>query len=162
MEYIRRKLIRIPGFDYSQACTYFVTICSDQKKCIFGHIVGTNMHLNQMGILVASCWKDLSKMYQSVLLDGWVLMPNHLHAIIWLNTNNSEKQRLERLIAAFKARSTSKARRVCDNNINLWQRSFFEHVIRDEDDLMRIRQYIVDNPAQWAVDRENPEANRSI
>lgn len=152
-----RKLLRLEGFDYSQGGAYFVTICAYNKKCIFGHIVDAHMRLNDLGMLVNDVWKQLPKTYLFVSLDNWVIMPNHLHGIIWLKEDCPEKTNLSVIISSFKANSTLQARKGLHQRVNLWQRGFYEHIIRNENDLLRIRQYIEDNPVQWAFDQENPD-----
>ena len=152
----KRKSIRLPGFDYSQAGAYFVTICSNQRRCLFGEILDYRMEANAVGLLIAACWLRLGDDYPFIALDTWVLMPNHLHAIIWLGSNNPSRKPLSQIVASFKAMSTSKVRKAFGNNIKLWQRGYFEHIIRNDDDLFRIREYIVGNPALWALDSENP------
>jgi len=161
-QYPKRQSVRLPGFDYAQAGAYFVTVCSYNKKCIFGHITDTHMHLNRLGALVVAAWKELPQMYTFISLDNWVLMPNHFHGIIWLNEKNPDQKSLSKIISAFKSISTSRARKAFDQGGSLWQRSFYEHIIRNQSDLLRIRQYIEDNAAQWAVDRENPDFNRTV
>jgi len=161
MEHIqpKRRSLRLRGFDYAQAGAYFVTICSHNKQCFFGNIVDFRMQLNNIGTLVVACWKELANQYKFVKLDEWILMPNHLHGIIWLDNNQYGKS-LGRIVATFKAMSTAQVRKTINPKINLWQRNFFEHVIRNEEDLFRIREYIIDNPVQWAVDLENPDLVR--
>jgi len=153
----KRRHIRLPDFDYSQAGAYCVTICSRNKKCIFGDIVEAEMRLNKLGVLVIACWNELASTYPVVELDYWVLMPNHLHGIVWLQEENFYRKSLSGVIGAFKSISTSRANNVFNRRESLWQRGFFEHIIRDENDLFRIRQYISDNPTQWVVDSENPD-----
>ena len=137
----RRKSIRLPGFDYSQAGAYFVTICSEQRRCMFGDISDFRLEANKVGLLVAACWLRLGNDYPFITLDTWVLIPNHLHAIIWLGSDNPSQKPLSQIVAAFKAMSTSHVRKSFSNNIKLWQRGFFEHIIRNYDDLFRIREY---------------------
>ncbi len=151
-----RRSIRLPGFDYSQAGAYFVTICSESRRCLFGEISDFRMQPNSLGLLVIDCWTRLANDYPFVSLDMWVLMPNHLHAIIWLASNNPSNKTLSQLIAAFKATSTSCARKALGSQFKLWQRGFFEHIVRNQNDLFRIRDYINTNPISWALDPENP------
>ena len=153
-----RRSIRLPGFDYSQAGAYFVTICSDHRRCLFGEISDFRMRANTAGLLVAACWLRLCDDYPFISLDTWVLMPNHLHGIIWLGSDNLLEKPLSQIVAAFKATSTSRLRKAFSTNIKLWQRGFFEHIIRGDDDLFRIREYIDGNPTRWALDPENPSS----
>lgn len=152
-----RKSIRLPGFDYSQVGAYFVTVCSERRQCLFGEISDFRMEANAVGLLVTACWARLSDDYPFVTPDTWILMPNHLHGILWLGNDNLFKKPLSQIVAAFKATSTSSLRKVLGKNIKLWQRGFYEHIIRNDDDLLRIRNYIDGNPIRWALDPENPQ-----
>ncbi len=173
-----RQSIRLPGYDYSQAGFYFVTICCYHRQCLFGDIADGVMQLNQYGEIVAETYQWLSQRYPYLNLDEWIIMPNHFHGIMVLtdkpcrgdsriaptitqNTQpiNSEPKRksLGRLIGAFKTVSTK--------NINLirnapgtpvWQRNYYEHIIRNEESLNKIREYIVNNPLSWQLDQLNP------
>jgi putative transposase len=159
INYPTRKQLRLQNFDYSQAGAYFVTICSFNKKCIFGDITGDQAHLNSLGSLVTETWKELTDIYPFVSLDSWVLMPNHFHGVIWLNDDNPGES-LSSIITTFKAVSARRARTVLNRSLYLWQKGFYERIVRNQKDLFRIRQYIKDNPAQWSLDRENPDYKR--
>jgi putative transposase len=123
---------------------------------MFGEIIDFCMDANVVGMLVIACWNRLADDYPFVSLDTFVLMPNHLHGIIWRSSDNPSKKSLSGIVAAFKATSTSHARKTFHPNFKLWQRGFFEHVIWNDNDLFRIREYIAGNPVQWALDPENP------
>jgi putative transposase len=146
---------RLSGFDYWQSGAYFVTICSAQRRCLFGEISDFRMEANADAQLVVACWLRLSNDYPFVSLDSRVLIPNHLHGIIWLGSDNSSQKPLSQIVAAFKATSTSRVRKAFGSNTELWQRGFFEHIIRDDDDLFRIREYIDGTPTGWGLDPEN-------
>ena len=77
-----RRSIRLPGYDYSQAGAYFVTICTQNRRCLFGNVVNVEMVLNHAGRVVAESWQWMGEQYEHVELDEWVIMPNHLHGII--------------------------------------------------------------------------------
>jgi putative transposase len=158
-EWPRRRSPRLRGFDYSHAGAYFVTICAHNKRCLFGEIEAFQMKPNSLGEIVTDCWMQFASDYTFVSLDAWTLMPNHMHGIIWLGSENPSHKSLSRIIAAFKAMSTSRARQILDPQIILWQRGFFEHIIRDDSDLYRIREYVDLNAVNWAVDRENPSCS---
>jgi REP element-mobilizing transposase RayT len=159
----QRRSIRLKDYDYTQEGAYFVTICTQNHKPLLGEIKNAEMVLNEYGKIVADCWQWLSKQYRHVELDEWVLMPNHMHGIVLLCRGGSRTaptgiyKPLGRLIGAFKTTSTKRInalRRTPGNRI--WQRNYYEHVIRNEDDLNEIRQYILDNPVQWDKDENNP------
>jgi len=159
----QRRSIRLKDYDYSQEGAYFVTICTQNHKPLLGEIRNAEMVLNEYGKIVAECWLWLSKQYPHVELDEWVLMPNHMHGIIILCRGGSRTaptgiyKPLGRLIGAFKTTSTKRINVLHRTpGARVWQRNYYEHVIRNEDDLNEIRQYILDNPVQWDMDENNP------
>ncbi|MGZ8445040.1 MAG: transposase [Candidatus Binatia bacterium] len=180
----QRRSIRLPGYDYAQAGAYFVTIVTKDRMCLFGEIVDREMLPNQFGRIVQSTWNDLPEHYPCVECGSFVVMPNHVHGITMLAEDsaggksdvgaglkpargvagpNSVRAGLKpaptlpEIIRAFK---TFSARRVNGMRntpgVPLWQRNYYEHIIRSEDELMRIREYIANNPLQWEMDQENP------
>ncbi len=162
-----RRSIRLKEYDYSQPGAYFVTICTRERECLFGEIVDGEMRLNGAGQIMADAWRWLGVQYPYVGLDGSVVMPNHLHGIIVIcddvrrgvsrNAPTKTRKPLGRLIGAFKTVST---KRLNESRLTegapLWQRDFYEHVVRNEDELEAIREYIVSNPARWEEDENNP------
>ena len=168
-----RRSIRLRDYDYAQIGAYFVTIVTQRRKCLFGEILDGQMRLNDAGRITQTVWDDLPNHYANVEVDTFVVMPNHIHGIINLidlpvgagfkpaPTNAGTHHGLSEIVRAFK---TFSARRI-NNSRNtsgapVWQRNYFEHVIRDEASLNRIRQYIFDNPARWEFDRENPDTTK--
>lgn len=149
-----RRSLRVAGYDYSNGGAYFVTICSLDRKCIFGEIVDSCVKLTLPGQMAVESWQWLSERYPFVSLDEWILMPNHLHAIIWLDNGCSKP--LGSLIGAYKTVSTKRINELHDLTTQIWQRNYYEHIIRGDKALLALRQYIRDNPAQWQVDKENP------
>ena len=160
--------MRLPGFDYAQEGSYFVTICSAGRQRFFGDVVDGQVRLNEFGQVAARSWEWLARHFPHVELDEWVLMPNHLHGIIVITddrrggsrtapTNTSSggfrRKPLGGLIGAFKTVSTRKinAMRLTPGML-VWQRNYYEHIVRSEDSLREIRQYIVNNPTTWEVD----------
>lgn len=157
-----RRSIRLRGFDYTRQGAYFVTICAHHRACLFGEIVDDEMRCNTNGRLVHDIWTGLSEHYRHIELDAFVVMPNHFHGIVFLTGSDSRPvpattQPLTEVIRGFK---TFSARRINQSRSTpgkaVWQRSYYDHVIRNEAGLDRIRQYIVENPARWAEDPENP------
>lgn len=180
-----RRSIRLKDYDYAQAGAYFVTIVVQGRKCLFDEIVGGVMQLNDAGFMVEAAWNDLQKYYTGVEPDTFVVMPNHIHGIIALvgtdrratpnsegqpqgvaPTRNPAKMSLSDVVHRFKTLTTKRyiegVKRFSWVSFatRLWQRNYFEHVIRNDESLNRIRQYILDNPARWEFDRENPSATR--
>ncbi len=155
----RRKTIRLQGFDYSQPGAYFVTIVTQRRLCMFGEVIDGEMCLSRIGEIVAGVWTGLADHYPHVHLDAWVIMPNHLHGILVLDDvdRGSVRHGLSEVVRGFKSFSAKEVNRVRGVvGQALWQRSFFEHVIRDEAGLERIRRYIEENPVRWEEDPENP------
>jgi REP element-mobilizing transposase RayT len=184
-----RRSIRFRGYDYAQAGAYFVTLCTQDRACLFGGIVDGEMRLNETGLVVADTWRWLAVQHPYVELDEWVVMPNHLHGIIVIVDDpgrggsrtaptqpvptvptvrtaptqpgpaTARYKPLGRLIGAFKTVSTKRVNEMRRMpGAPIWQRNYYEHIIRHEESMNRIRQYILDNPARWAFDRENLQA----
>ena len=162
-----RRSIRFKGYDYSRAGAYFVTICTHGRECLFGEVMDGEMRLNDAGQAAQADWVRLPERFQSIELDEFVIMPNHLHGIIILAPAPASKgaassaPTLGQIIRAFKSLAAIEANRILGSSGRpFWQRNYYEHVIRDEDELNIIRQYIRDNPLKWDLDPDNP-ANAS-
>ncbi len=169
-----RRSIRLKNYDYSAKGAYFITVCTWNKKCLFGEITSGTMRLSQAGETAAKCWEEIPVHFPQVTPDTFVIMPNHLHGILIIKDvhvgakNFSPKKghrprgtskTIGSVIRGFKTGVTKWARN--NTNIeNIWQRNYYEHVIRNEYELDKIREYIVTNPARWERDRENPEVVR--
>ncbi len=178
-----RRSIRLKGYDYAQPGAYFITVCTQDRVCLFGDVVAGEMRLNEAGRMVSVEWDTLPTRFPTVQLDEFVIMPNHIHGIIGLcdapvgaglvpapNCPGPDRAptrgapTLGGVVGAFKSLTTvSYTRGVTQSGWSpfpgrLWQRNYYEHIIRDEESLNHIRQYILDNPARWALDRENPAA----
>jgi len=160
----RRESLRLKDYDYSKSGAYFVTICVRKHECLLGSVVDGEMRLNDYGNIAAEGWQWLAGTYPQLDLDEWRIMPNHLHGIIILKTESQSPPRhvikskpLGRLMGAFKTVSTKKINLLRQmEGLPFWQRSFYEHVIRNEGSLNRISEYIRTNPQRWELDRENP------
>ena len=173
-----RRTLRLPGYDYSLPGAYFITICTQDRACVFGTVVDDTVHLNDLGRMVDATWTELPTHCQGLHLDQFTIMPNHLHAIAFLSGSSDQNHpsidgRTQRsaptvalpdIIRRFKTVTTSRVRHDVHNcgwhpsSGRLWQRNYYEHVIRNDDSLCRIRDYIANNPTSWALDRENPDA----
>lgn len=158
-----RRSIRLRGYDYSQPGAYFVTICIKDRECLFGEVVEGKMQLNDAGRTVQAEWLRLPERFQSIGLDEFVIIPNHLHGIISVGAPFmapdepgaiNHAPTLGEMVRTFKAASTHAIRR--SRASFQWQRNYYEHVIRNEHELALTREYIANNPAQWALDHENP------
>jgi len=163
-----RRSIRIQGYDYSEGGPYFVTVCTQNRKHLFGKIVGDQIQMNEAGCLVKEFWHELPSRFP-VELDAFVVMPNHLHGIITLvgaqfiapeiNPEPGAINRAPTLGQVMRAYKAVAARKIHLAGLTgfAWQRNYYEHIIRDEKSLDRIREYIHYNPLRWALDRENPD-----
>jgi putative transposase len=168
---LHRRSIRLREYDYAHGGGYFVTICTHGHKCVFGGISRAEMQLNEVGRIVEDEWRRASEIRTEVLLDAFVVMPNHLHGIVFINEHakraggnvvprmmrGTGHRSLSALVAGFKAATTRRMNQVLRvPAAPLWQRNYYEHVIRNDEDLGRIRQYVSDNPARWIEDGYHP------
>jgi REP element-mobilizing transposase RayT len=161
-----RKTIRLQQYDYTRPGAYFITVClHDRKQYLFGEIADNVMVLNSVGEYARECWLDIPTFYPYVKLDEFVIMPNHVHGILILNSNNIElgaanqfqqctSGSIGSIIRGFKVGVTKRLRSINVQTL-IWQRNYYEHVIRNEKSFTDIRQYIRDNPASWGNDEEN-------
>ena len=180
-----RQSIRLPGYDYSQYGYYFVTICTQDRQCLFGDIVGADpcvrppvspmMKLNNVGKMVNKWLIKIPERFIGSSLDIYQIMPNHIHIIIVIEnpnrglthgliglTHGSTPTHLGDIVQWFKTMSTNEYMNNVKNNNwqpfakHLWQRNYYEHIIRNEQELNKIREYIKTNPKMWERDRNNP------
>jgi len=164
-----RRSIRLKGYDYSQAGAYFITIVAYQRECVFGEVVNGEMQLNDFGKIVDVTWQWLENQYPYVELGARVVMPNHSHVILIIRNERRggsrtaptkgpiKRKPLGRLIGAFKTVSTKQINLLRGTEgQTVWQRNYYERIIRDEREMDRIYRYIESNPSQWADDNENP------
>ena len=171
-----RRSIRLRGYDYSQAGAYFLTVCVQNRECLFGEIADGQMALNDAGKVVADEWMKIAKIRNEIELDKWIVMPNHFHGVLVINDSvgaihesplqmtvtQRRNMELPKLIGRFKMLSSKRINEIRNtSDVKLWQRNYYEHVIRNDDELNRIREYIANNPAQWEMDRENPNISRT-
>ena len=169
-----RRSIRLPGYDYSLNGSYFVTVCSHDKKCVFGHIGDNKMVLNNIGLLVEKQWLALPEKYTNISLDAYVVMPNHFHGIVTidnpvayrnisgaihelpLHANLYERRPmlLSKIIGYFKMNSAKQINIIQNTQGQpVWQRNYYEHVIRNEKSIQTIYDYIQHNPENWEKDK---------
>ena len=166
----RRRSIRYEAYDYSQSGAYFVTICTRNRECFLGHVVGATVELTKEGEIVQEDWINTPAHRPYVRLDQFVVMPNHFHGILFLEGKEGTARRaptrfgkalprsFAAIIGAFKS---AVARRI--NQLHgtrdgpVWQCNYFEHIIRGDESLSQIRRYIANNPLNWASDPENPD-----
>ncbi|MCI5160790.1 MAG: transposase [Candidatus Electrothrix sp. AX5] len=168
----RRRSIRLRNYDYSQAGAYFVTICTQHRECLFGEITDGTMQLNAAGSIVADQWMKTGDIRKEIELDAWTVMPNHFHWIAVLIDGKGTARRaptterfgkpvsgsIPTIVRAFKS-AVTKHINILRNTpgMKLWQRNYWEHIIRDENELYRIREYIQNNPTRWQEDALHPD-----
>lgn len=208
----RIESIRLQGYDYSQPGAYFITIVTHNRQCSFGNIIDDEMMLNEFGVLVKNEWLKTGIIRPNIVIDAFVVMPNHLHGIIIItdndeysrdcrNSRDSRRDTLQRvftetethsetetdtvsesktktgtktieqfgkptknsiptIVRLFKSTTTKQINQLRRDTLQrvstpmqpLWQRNYYEHMIRNEVELNRIRQYIIDNPKKWKTD----------
>jgi len=148
----QRKSPRLPDYDYSKAGGYFITICTYEKQHHFGDIKDAEMILSDIGQLAHDRWVMIPEFFPSVKLSDFVVMPNHVHGILFLNDDTEKQPTLGKIIANYKASITRLARREHDFTLQIWQSRYHDHIIRNLADLNRIRDYVQHNPARWQAD----------
>ena len=175
-----RRSIRLKGYDYSQEGSYFLTLRTSQGKNLFGEIIDGEMVLNEYGIIVQDEWLKTEIIRAEIVLDEYVIMPNHFHAIvsIYRDTNTSvahtipaatytncslmkslpggpKQKSIGALMSGFKSVVTKRVNEIRQTpGCPVWLRNYYEHIIRNEEDLNRIRQYIINNPVKWGLFNE--------
>ena len=144
MTYYSRKSARIPNYDYTTCNYYFVTICTHNRRCIFG----LPDNLNTNGKIAKKHIEEIEKHYDSVKVDQYAVMPNHIHMIVVMENSNHN---LNQIIAQYKSGVTREIRERY-SDITVWQRSYHDHVIRDRKSYETIWNYIEGNPLNWNKD----------
>ena len=144
-----RKSTRIPHYDYSKDNYYFVTICTHEKKCIFG----TVKMLSRYGKIAADSVREIPLHYSGVKIDKFIVMPNHIHMIVIIGCDNTSETKpdLGQVIGSFKSGVTRKIHETAPDE-RIWQRSFHDHVIRSRKDYEKIWSYVDTNPMRWEQD----------
>ena len=196
-----RRSIRLRGYDYSQAGAYFITICTQDRTCLFGDVVGGEMRLNDAGRMVEQWWCEINRKFPWVETDEHIIMPNHFHGIIVIHAHTTVGADLRvrpcepnhsgahtgagahaagahaagahaagahagaplpEIVQWFKTMTTNEYIRGVKTSGwppfagKLWHRNYYEHIIRNDESLNRIRNYIANNPREWEMDWENP------
>ena len=146
MDLPNRKSIRIPGFQYKSANYYFITICTDRRVNLFG----MKDQLTGSGQIAKSCLLQIPTHFHNVRIDQYVIMPNHIHAIVAIGPNNTCS--LSTIIGQFKA-TVSKQIHAYYPNVSVWQRSFYDRIIRNDREYQEIWTYIDENPLKWKLDK---------
>ena len=178
-----RKSHRLKQYDYSQNGYYYVTVLIYNRNLLFGNIlnkkpVGTRravseiipeININQYGKIVREEWENTQRLRNNITLDEYVIMPNHIHGIIIINDTDTARRvptgqfgkpisgSLSTIIGSFKSAVTKRINELRQTTLPpVWQKLFYDHVIRTDISLQNIRQYIINNPATWDNDEYNP------
>ncbi|OGC57386.1 hypothetical protein A3H26_03280 [candidate division WWE3 bacterium RIFCSPLOWO2_12_FULL_36_10] len=171
-----RRSIRLKNHDYSRVGKYFITICTKNRECLFGDVVNGEVVLNDIGNTINTQWNKLLNRFNNIQLDEYVVMPNHFHGIIIIKSNPivgvsfmkpdikmeiiksnrhmglmNQTPTLGQIIRYFKSKCTYEIHKN-KLNVKLWQRNYYEHIIRTENDLNKIRKYIKTNSKMWEMD----------
>ena len=183
----QRRSTRLPGYDYSSPGAYFVTICVREGECLLGEVVGAEMRFNEFGRIAHEFWADVPVHFPNVSVDSFVIMPNHLHSIVVIREEGGEtpplqdrdrrgaetapsaasaspQSRIKRptlgqIVGYYKHETTRQINQVRESaGVVFWQRNYWEHVIRSEESLNRIREYVQTNPERWLEDQLHPAA----
>jgi len=176
----QRKNQRLKNYDYSSNGFYFVTICTKLRENFFGKIIDWKMILNDYGKIAENVFVNLPNHYKNCLIDEYIFMPNHFHWIVIIDNStkenativgtgfkpvpttdntdndNAKKHWLSEIIRWFKTFSSRNINNSQNNFTFSWQRSFFDVIIRNDEQLEKTRQYIIDNPIKWELDKNNP------
>ena len=174
----RVETTRLKGWDYSKNGYYFITVCIKNRICLLGDIIGDSMKLNEYGTIVNNCWFDLPNHYPNIKLDAFCIMPNHIHCIIEIDNGGTIVDsglkpestipttsfpvpptiikrhglfEFVRALKTFSARRINELRKSVGETV--WQSRFYDHIIRNDESLKRIRNYIVNNPKSWHDDK---------
>ena len=167
-----RRSIRLPGWDYRNQGAYFVTIVAAERLPVFGDIIDGRVGLSPYGSIVQEEWVNSAQIRREIELDGFVVMPNHVHGIVCIvetpgggaaRANPEERpsgrrdpKSLGSFVAGFKSAVTRRVNALrADTDRSVWQRNYYERVIRNERELQAIREYIANNPWNWSQDSEN-------
>jgi REP element-mobilizing transposase RayT len=176
----RRRSIRLPNYDYALNGVYFITLVTAGRASLFGDIVDGSVRISAIGRIVQEEWLRSAEIRGELALDAFVIMPNHVHGVVFLRSEGvvasgrkgdqpvaptlrrfadvgPGKRTLSAFVGGFKAAVTTRANALRGMpGATLWQRNYWERVIRDDRELDRAREYIVDNPRRWSEDKHNP------
>jgi putative transposase len=163
----RKKAVRLKDYDYRTGGHYFITICTIGRMPILGECLGDSVLLSPLGDIVRKCWRLIPQFNSHIDLDEFVVMPNHVHGILYLNemtrsdelpkrcSVNSLRGSLASVLCSFKSASTKEFRKASGRRDDVWQGGYYEHIIRNDKSLQNIRAYIQNNPTLWHLDELN-------
>lgn len=168
----QRHTFRLQGYDYSKEGAYFITICTYERRHLFGNVAENTFNCSSVGSIAREMWFKIPEHFGNVNLDEFIVMPNHVHGIVFIHSNvgvkfnaptnygshysniSPRQGTLSVMIRTYKSAVTHTCK-VNGYDLFRWQRNYYEHVIRNEDDLREIRDYVIYNPLKWEFDSEN-------
>ena len=157
MDLPNRKKNRLREYDYSTPNAYFITICTDNRRNLFWRDVGAiidrpaNVPLTGLGTIVRQSIEDIPKYYPAITMDHYVIMPNHIHLLLQINTDDDGRSMIAPTISTVVRLMKSAVSRQAGHSV--WQKGFYDHVIRNDMDYQEIWTYIEGNPGKWSEDR---------
>ena len=157
MELPKRKQNRLTEYDYSTPNAYFITVCTNNRKNLFWTDVGAvidhpnNVPLTNLGMLAQQSIKDIPKYYPAVSVDHFVIMPNHIHLLLQINTDINGRSMIAPTISTVVRLMKGTVSKLA--GFSVWQKGFYDHIIRNETDYQDIWNYIEGNPSKWAKDK---------
>ncbi len=156
----RIETARAQWWDYSNEGDYFITICTKNREHLFGYVKDEAMILNEYGKIVSDCWFDLPNHYKNIVLDEFQIMPNHIHCIVGLDNSKiidpDPDEKIHGVFEFMRALKSFSSRRINEKRnskgVSNWQERFHDHIIRNEAEYNRIKNYIINNPKNWDKD----------
>ena len=175
----RVESTRLKYWDYSSNGAYFITICTKNREYFLGEIIDGEMQLSEIGKIVQKYWLEIPDHFSFIVLGHFIIMPNHVHGIVVIDKahnvetrhclvsttgmktinrfQNQGKHTISSIIGSYKSICTKTINKIQNKIFFKWQSRFYDHIIRNENELNQIREYIVNNPIKWDLDRNNPE-----
>ena len=159
-----RRSLRLQGYDYRSSGVYFVTICTVEKRPLLGMIRDRSVQLNELGQIADNCWKQIERVRSGIANDAYIVMPNHIHGILHFSTEDVTDNApaavrdlaagsLGAILGQYKSIVTKRSQFLRPPPPrSIWQRNYYDHIIRSVASLEKIRQYIFENPAPWVDD----------
>ena len=157
----KRKDLRLKSFDYSSVGAYFITLCTEDRRQILSRIVGVdvlgdpkNVELLPYGVVADKYIKQMSEFYENIIVDQYVIMPNHIHILLVVRDNGSPRTSTPTKQTSTVSHFVSTFKRFCNKEYgsNIWQRGFYDHIVRGREDYEEIVKYICENPLRWCYD----------
>jgi putative transposase len=154
----KRQSIRLKGRDYAKPGKYFVTICTENRYHLFGEIQNDKMQIGIAGKMIERWYLEMKNKYKNLQCSHYVIMPNHMHFVLELGIASNDRTPINEMVQWFKTMTTNEYIRMVKQNLvptfdkRIWQRNYFERIIRSEEEYQKIILYIRNNPKLWEAD----------